>query len=78
MGSILIRNLDDDVISNLKARAEENQRSLEDEIRLLLTEVATRRSQLENFRELSKRAINATADSQQTESVDLIREDRDR
>lgn len=48
VGSILIRNLDDDVISKLEAK--ENHRSLEAEIRFLLTEIATRRSQLARFR----------------------------
>ncbi|MCY4129976.1 MAG: hypothetical protein OXG15_12150 [Gammaproteobacteria bacterium] len=78
MGSILVRNLDDDVISELEVKAKENHRSLEAEIRFLLTEIANRRSQLTSFREFSKRVMASTADTQRTDSVDLIREDRDR
>ena len=78
MGNILVRNLDDDVISSLKDQAKSNQRSLASEIRYLLTEQVARRSQLERFREFSKRVADSTAATQRSDSVDLIREDRDR
>ena len=78
MGSVTVRNLETDVISSLKAQAKANHRSLESEIRFILTEQVTRRSQLEQFRELSKRVADSTTDTQRSDSVDLIREDRDR
>ena len=78
MGNILVRNLDDDVISSLKDQAKTNQRSLASEIRYLLTEQVERRTQLEKFREFSKRVADSTAATQRSDSVDLIREDRDR
>ena len=78
MGNILVRNLDDDVISSLKDQAKTNQRSLASEIRYLLTEQVERRSQLAKFREFSKRVADSTAATQRSDSVDLIREDRDR
>ena len=78
MGNILVRNLDDDVISSLKDQAKSNQRSLASEIRFLLTEQVERRSHLERFREFSKRVTDSTAATQRSDSVDLIREDRDR
>ena len=78
MGNILVRNLDDDVISSLKDQAKSNQRSLASEIRFLLTEQVERRSQLERFREFSKHVADSTAATQRSDSVDLIREDRDR
>jgi plasmid stability protein len=40
MAQILIRDLDDDVVARLKARAAGNGRSLQSELRLLLTESA--------------------------------------
>ena len=40
MGALIIRELDDRVIECLRAQAEENQRSLEEEIRHVLTEQA--------------------------------------
>ena len=42
MANLTIRNLDDVVVEKLKARAKENERSLEAEIRVLLTEMAER------------------------------------
>lgn len=78
MGNILVRNLDDEVIASLRDQAKSNQRSLASEIRYLLTEQVERRSQLEKFREYSKRVANSTAATQSSDSVDLIREDRNR
>lgn len=78
MGNILVRNLDDEVIASLRDQAKSNQRSLASEIRYLLTEQVERRSQLEKFREYSKRVANSTAATQRSDSVDLIREDRNR
>ena len=42
MGTLIIPDLDDHVIECLEAQASENQRSLEEEIRRLLTERAGR------------------------------------
>ena len=44
MGTIDVRNLDDDVIARLKERTRDNDRSLEAEVRALLTEVSGRPS----------------------------------
>ena len=77
MGNILVRNLDDDVIASLKAQAKENHRSLEGEIRFILSDGVSRKSESVRFRELAKRVMDSTADTQRTNSVDLIREDRD-
>ena len=44
MGTITVRNLDDVVIDRLKKRARDNQRSLEAEIRTLLTKMSERPS----------------------------------
>ena len=78
MGNLTIRNLDDRVIEQLKVQARANQRSLEGEIRFVLTETADRRSRIADFRERTRRLAAMTADVPQTDSVTLLREDRQR
>ncbi len=77
MGNITIRNLDDDVIETLKAQAKTNQRSLEAEVRYVLTHQVGRRVSIADFQERTRR-IAGMADGPQTDSVELLREDRDR
>ncbi len=76
MADVLIRNLSEDLVAKLKARASANGRSLQAELTSILTAAA--RPTLDEwwaeaaaFRERSK-AWNITDDS-----TDLIREDRD-
>ena len=78
MGNVTVRNIDDDVITCLKAQAKANHRSLEGEIRHLLERQVSRHTRLEDFRERTARLAALTADSLQTDSVALLREDRDR
>ena len=78
MGNLTIRNLDDRVIDRLKAQAKANQRSLEGEIRHLLTQKADRPGRIADFRERTRQLVSLTAGTPQTDSVELLREDRDR
>ena len=78
MGTLTIRNLDDRVIEHLKMQARENGRSLEGEIRHMLTERADRRLRIAGFRERTRELASATADTPQTDSAVLLRADRDR
>ena len=78
MGNLTIRNLDDRVIEQLKVQARANQRSLEGEIRFVLTERVDRRARIADFRERTRRLAAMTADVPQTDSVTLLREDRKR
>lgn len=78
MGNLTIRNLDDRVIDRLKAQAKANQRSLEGEIRHLLTQQADRPGRIADFRERTRQLVSLTAGTPQTDSVELLREDRDR
>ena len=78
MGTLTIRNLDDRVIERLKAQARENERSLEGEVRHMLTERADRRLRIAEFRERTRELASATAGTQQTDSAILLRADRDR
>lgn len=76
MAQILVRGLDDGVVERLKKRAKSEGRSLQAECRLILEQAAkldmdTARKKLAEFR---KRFGDRTF----SDSVELIREDRDR
>lgn len=77
MATLTIRNLDDAVVEKLKQRAKANNRSLEAEVRAALERSAAR-PDLEAFRREAERIAAMTPDVPQTDSVELIREDRDR
>ena len=77
MGNLTIRNLDDNVIKTLTAQARTNQRSLEAEVRYMLTQVVERRINIADFWERTQQ-IADMADRAQTDSIELLREDRDR
>jgi plasmid stability protein len=75
---LTIGNLDDHVISRLQERAQANERSLEGEIRHVLTECVNPRSRILQFRARVQQIAALTAGTPQTNSVALLREDRDR
>lgn len=81
MANVTVRNVDDQVIASLKAQAKTNHRSLEGEIRHLLARHAAqqvlRSTRLDEFRERTARLYALTENTSQTDSVALIREDRD-
>ncbi len=78
MGTLTIRNLDDQVIERLKAQAKANHRSLEGEIRHTLTQRADSRGRMAEFRRRTRQLMSLTAGTSQTDSVELLREDRER
>ena len=78
MATITVRNVEDELVAALKAQAKANQRSLEGEIRHLLAQQVLRHARLEDFRERTARLAALTAERPQTDSVLLLREDRDR
>lgn len=75
MGQLLIRNVDDADIAELKAQAEHDNVSLEQKLRTIVTEAARRTE--ERFLELSQRSLDQTRHSD-LDSTALIRADRDR
>ncbi|MGH6899758.1 MAG: FitA-like ribbon-helix-helix domain-containing protein [Geminicoccaceae bacterium] len=77
MATLTIRNLEDDVVGALKARARRNHRSLEAEVRELLRDVAVGGSP-EFLRDLADRIAALTPDVPQTDSTELVRADRGR
>ncbi len=76
MGQVIVRNLDDGVIAALKAKAKIHGRSLEQELRALLSTAATPSAQERVA--LADRIRAMTPKGRQTNSTRLIREDRDR
>lgn len=78
MGTLTIRNLDNQVIEKLKAQARANHRSLEGEVRHALTQRADPLGRMAEFRERTRQLMSLAAGTDQTDSVELLREDRDR
>ncbi|MEE8225944.1 MAG: plasmid stabilization protein [Kiloniellales bacterium] len=77
MANVTIRNLDDKVVVRLKKRAKTSNRSLEAELREILTRAADTMTSRE-LRVIAERIAAMTPDVPQTDSAELIREDRDR
>ncbi len=78
MGQVLIRNLDDDVIAAYREAAARNQRSLEAELRDLLTRFRPRSdAEIARSRQRMAEIRAMTLDVPQTPSEVLVREDRD-
>ena len=76
MAQVIVRQLPEEVVARLKARAARSRHSLEQELRNILIEAA-RPSRDEILAEMDRiRAMTPT--SLQTDSAELIREDRDR
>jgi plasmid stability protein len=76
MASVLIRNLDDDLLKQLKAAAKAHGRSLQAEIHDVLRNAGTRR--LAETRRLSAQWIKRLQGGTHSDTADLIRNDRDR
>ena len=75
MATLTIRNLEEEIVDALKARARRNQRSLEAEVRILLRDFVGRGSPA-SLRDLADKIAALTPKVPQTDSTELIREDR--
>lgn len=75
MPNVLVRDLDNDVLKQLKAAAKANGRSLQAEIHDVLRRASTRN--LGETRRLSARWLKRLNRPGHSDSADLIREDRD-
>jgi antitoxin FitA len=75
MAQVLVRNLDEHVVSVLRRKAELRGHSLEHELRTALTAAA--RLTGEERVALARRIRRMTPNVQQTDSAELIRQDRD-
>jgi antitoxin FitA len=77
MASLTIRNLDEEVVERLKQRAATNKRSLEAELRDVLTAVVRQGSAFD-LRAYAERIAAMTPKRAQTDSTVLLRGDRRR
>ena len=77
MSQILVRDLDPELVERLKQRAKRNRRSLQAEVKVILESAANPRIQRREVLEIMDR-IRSASGPQTTDSVDLIREDRER
>lgn len=77
MAQLLVRDLDPKTVERLKRRARENGRSLQGEAKRILEEAA-RRMTLSEFRATSERIRKSLVGRKHTDSVLLLREDRER
>ncbi len=77
MATVTIRDLDEKVVKRLKARAAANKRSLEAELRDVLTAVAND-GRTFDLRAYADRIAAMTPKRPQSDSVSLLREDRRR
>ena len=78
MANLTIRNVDDEVVERLKKKAKDNGRSLEAELRELLKQAAKRKSPEELLAIADRIAAMTPEGVKQTDSAELLREDRDR
>ena len=75
MPNILVRDLDEDVLEQLKAAAKANGRSLQAEIHDILRRANTRT--LAQTRRLSAQSLKSLQRPNHSDSALLVREDRD-
>jgi plasmid stability protein len=76
LAQILVRRLPDAVVERLKARAKRNSRSLEAEVRAILEE-SVAKGKAEFFKAADEMRARL-AGRHHTETLELLREDRDR
>jgi len=77
MATVTVRNLDDSVVETLKEQARAHNRSLEAELREILTKAGQQRRRRKEFRAEAERIAAMTPDVPQTDSAELIRKNRD-
>jgi plasmid stability protein len=78
MGTVTIRNLDEKIIKRLKARARNHRRSLEAELRDLLSHASQQPLIVDALAEADRIAALTPKGVKQTDSVVLLRQDRSR
>jgi Plasmid stability protein len=76
MGQVIVRNLDDKVVAELKRKAKLHDRSLEQELRAILINAA-KPTREELLAEIDRIRGMTPPGVVQTDSAELIREDRD-
>lgn len=77
MPDVLVRGIDEKVLESLKEKAKENGRSLQAELQIILTRAAERKPVL-NRSELAEKIREELSERDFSDSVELLREDRQR
>ena len=80
MAHVSLEDIDVTVLERLAARAATHQRSVEEEIRVIIEDAASQPDRRLSFSEFIQRTEGIrerTAGRAQTDSADLVREDRD-
>lgn len=79
MAQILVRNLDEKIVERLKKRAKQGGRSLQSEVKFLLEQAAREpKVDMATARKISEKFRRKFKGRPFPETVELIREDRDR
>jgi antitoxin FitA len=78
MSEILVRNLEEAVVEQLKARARGSGRSLQAELKLILEQAARPAPSRAEYRALADRVRAVLGDRPQADSAALLAEDRAR
>lgn len=79
MAQILVRGLDEEVVERLKKRAKEDGRSLQSEVKVILEQAALApKVDMETAKRLCDEFRRRFKERKFPNSVELIREDRDR
>jgi plasmid stability protein len=78
MSQVLVRDVDPAVLEKLKARAKNNHRSLEAELRLVLAKAAAAEAEPTGVQAEVERVRALFAGRRFGDSAELVREDRDR
>ena len=78
MARIIIRNLEESVVERLRERAQTNGRSLETELRAILTGIAARPSRKELVGQTGRISGMTPGDARQADSTRIARGLRDR
>lgn len=81
MPDVLVRNLDETVVEQLEARARANGRTFQAELTLILEQaarLANARPSRAEYRLLANQVRASLGDRPQTDSADLLAEDRGR
>lgn len=78
--NVLVRDLSEKTVKELKKQAAENKRSLHVELKAIFNEVAERRRHMRKWKKDSDRILNELKKSGQkfSNTTELLREDRDR
>lgn len=77
MANLTIRNIEDETVEALKQRAKSHRRSLEGELRQILADAVCPTAPVD-LRLLAEQIAAMTPDGPQTDSTELLREDRHR